>query len=135
MLSARGADYLESIYILSLKEDTVGVSQLAAERGVTVPTARSAVGRLKDEGYIRQRRYGKILLTEKGRRTAATLYRAHTVLYRFLHDVLGIDGEKADREACRLEHGLSEDTLIKLVSFLDRRAHSVRRQAVDGRSR
>jgi DtxR family Mn-dependent transcriptional regulator len=122
MLSPRSADYLESVYVLSLNHDTVGVTQVAAVRGVTVPTARSAIGRLKDDGYVRQERYGKILLTERGRRAAATLYRAHTVLYRFLHDVLRIEAERADKEACRLEHGLSEDTLIRLVRFLDRRS-------------
>ena len=48
MLSARIADYLETVYLLSLRQDTVGVSQVATERGVTIPTARSAVRKLKD---------------------------------------------------------------------------------------
>ncbi len=50
MLSARNADYLETVYLLSLRNDTVGVSQVAAERDVTVPTARSAIARLRKDG-------------------------------------------------------------------------------------
>jgi DtxR family Mn-dependent transcriptional regulator len=119
MLTARTIDYLETVYLLSLKHDTVGVSQVAAERGVTTPTARSAIRRLRDDGCVRQERYGKILLTEKGRLRAATVYRTHTVLFRFLHDILAVDPEVANAEACRLEHGLSQDTLLRLVSFLD----------------
>jgi Mn-dependent DtxR family transcriptional regulator len=119
MLSERAADYLETVYILSLRQDTVGVSQVAEERGVTTPTARAAIGRLKADGLVRQRRYGKIVLTEVGRRRAATVYRRHTVLFRFLHDMLGVESERADAEACRLEHGLSEETLERLVLFLD----------------
>jgi DtxR family Mn-dependent transcriptional regulator len=120
MLTARTIDYLETIYLLSRRQDTVGVSQVAAERDVTIPTARAAVRRLKEAGYVRQERYGKILLTEKGATRAATVYRTHSVLFRFLHDVLAVARETADAEACRLEHGLSADTLARLIDFLDR---------------
>ena len=119
MLTPRTVDYLETIYLLSQRQDTVGVSQVAAERGVTIPTARAAVRKLKDAGHVRQERYGKIVLTKKGVTRAATVYRTHTVLYRFLHDVLGVAAERADAEACRLEHGLSPDTLSRLIDFLD----------------
>ncbi len=119
MLSARSADYLETVFLLSLKNDTVGVSQLAAERGVTIPTARSAVERLKRAGYVRQERYGKILLTELGRVRAESVYRTHTIMFRFLHEVLGLDADTANRDACELEHGLSEKTRARLVEFLD----------------
>jgi DtxR family Mn-dependent transcriptional regulator len=119
MLSARSADYLETIYLLSLRHDTVGVSQVAEERGVTIPTARSAIGRLRKAGYVRQERYGKILLTESGRGRAEYVYRTHRIIFRFLHEVLGVDSETADSEACRMEHGLSENTRDRLVDFLD----------------
>ena len=87
-----------------------------------LPTARSAVRRLKEEGFVRQERYGKVLLTEKGRSRAARVYRTHTALFRFLHDLLGVDSETADAEACELEHGLSQETLSRLVRYLDRHA-------------
>lgn len=122
MLSDRTWDYLETIYLLSLRQDTVGISQVAAARGVTIPTARAAVHRLKEDGCIRQERYGKILLTEDGRERAASVYRTHSALYRFLHVVLGVPAETADADACRLEHGLSETTLWRLMEFLDSRA-------------
>jgi len=41
------------------------------------------------------------------------------VIFRFLHDVLGVDAETADTEACKMEHGLSEKTRARLVEFLD----------------
>jgi DtxR family transcriptional regulator, Mn-dependent transcriptional regulator len=121
MLSDRTSDYLETIYLLSLRQDTVGISQVAAARGVTIPTARAAVRRLKQDGCIRQEHYGKILLTDDGRERAAGVYRTHSALYRFLHGVLGVPAETADTDACRLEHGLSETTLDRLVEFLDSR--------------
>jgi len=93
MLSPRTIDYLETIYLLSLENDTVGVTQVAASRSVTIPTARVAVARLKDEGC--------------------------TVRFRCLHEILGVETDRADDEACRLEHGLSQDTLARLIRFLN----------------
>lgn len=119
MLTARAADYLETIYLLSLTNDTVGVSQVASERGVTIPTARAAVGNLKKGGFVRQERYGKIVLTETGRSRAETVYAAHRALFRFIHEMLGVDAETADGEACKLEHGLSQETKARLVRFMD----------------
>ncbi|MBN2564594.1 MAG: metal-dependent transcriptional regulator [Candidatus Eisenbacteria bacterium] len=124
MLSPRTADYLETIYLLSLANDTVGVSQVAAERSVTIPTARSAIVRLRDAGLVRQERYGKILLTDSGRKRAQSVYRTHRVIFRFLHEVLGVDTETADAEACKMEHGLSEGTRSRLVDFLDQNDRS-----------
>jgi DtxR family Mn-dependent transcriptional regulator len=120
VLTPRTVDYLETIYLLSLRHDTVGVSQVAAERDVTIPTARSAVGRLKTEGYVRQERYGKVVLTDKGRQRGAEIYKTHSVLFRFLSDMLGVEKDRADSEACRLEHELSADTVAKLIEFLER---------------
>lgn len=119
MLTPRTADYLETVYLLSLRHDTVGVTQLAAARGVTLPTARAAVRRLKESGYLRQERYGKIILTGRGKRRAARVYRTHRTLFRFLHGVLGVEAHRADAEACRLEHGMTQDTLGRLADFLD----------------
>jgi DtxR family Mn-dependent transcriptional regulator len=139
MLTPRTVDYLETIYLLSLSHDTVGVSQVAAERDVTIPTARSAVSRLKKDGFCRQERYGKIVLTERGRTRAEAVYGTHRALFRLLHDVLGVDADIADDEACRLEHGLSSDTKSKLVAFMDANPRlaknlSAEQKAVKGKS-
>ena len=133
MLTPRSADYLETVYLLSLEKDTVGVSQVAAERDVTIPTARAAIGRLRKEGYVRQERYGKILLTELGRSRAESVYRTHTVIFRFLHEVLGVDIDTADAEACKMEHGLSEKTRARLIKFLNERCAPEAAQAAKGR--
>ncbi len=120
MLSVKATDYLETIYLLSLRHDTVGVSQVAAERGVTIPTARSGVDRLKRKGFVRQEHYGKVVLTELGRLQAAEIYRTHTLLFHFLHDVLGVERARADTEACRLEHDLSADTVARLTRLMEK---------------
>jgi len=119
MLSSRLEDYLETIYLLSKREDTVGVSEVARERKVTIPTVRTAIAKLQQVGMVRQEPYGKIVLTPKGEETGASIYRIHMALYRFLVEILLIDPKRAETEACRLEHDMSRGTLQRLTTFLE----------------
>jgi len=119
MLSSRLEDYLETIYLLSKREDTVGVTEVARERGVAVPTVRSAIVKLQEAGMVRQQPYGKIILTPKGKETGASIYGVHKILYHFLAEILLIDPRRAEKEACRLEHDLSRETLKRLITFLE----------------
>jgi len=118
-LTSREEDYLETIYRLSLESDTVGITDVARERGVTLPTVISAVSRLKGNGLVRQQPYGKIFLSRSGIRKAEEIFQAHRTLNTFLTEVLRIPEETAEKEACRMEHGLSKETLRRLTTFLD----------------
>ncbi len=118
-LTTKDEDYLETVYRISRDSDTVGVTDIARARGVTVPTARNAVGRLIRYGLVRQQHYGKILLNSEGEKLGEQLYSVHRTLRRFLADVLLLDADQADEEACRMEHGLSRATLKRLTLFLD----------------
>ncbi len=118
-LTARDEDYLESIYRLSKVNDTVGVTDVAKARKVTVPTARTAVARLASGGYVRQQHYGKIVLNPSGNRLGERIFAVHKALRRFLTDALLIDPQQAEQEACKMEHGLSRTTLRRLTLFLE----------------
>jgi DtxR family Mn-dependent transcriptional regulator len=59
------------------------------------------------------------MLEPKGRQRALQVYAGHRVLLRFFTDVLLLDSESAERDACRMEHGLSKKTLNRLVLFLE----------------
>ena len=48
------------------------------------------------------------------------MWARHQALRNFLVLELGVDFERADSEACQMEHALSEDTMNRLVAFLDR---------------
>jgi DtxR family Mn-dependent transcriptional regulator len=119
-LSSKKEDYLETIYRLSTGAGTVGLTDIARERGVTLPTVNSAIGKLKEDGLVNQEHYGKIALTPAGERKAAEIYRAHKVLSRFLSEILGLSTRQAENEACIMEHGLSPMTLQRLENFINK---------------
>ncbi len=118
-LSAKKEDYLETIYRLSSEIDTVGISDIARERGVTLPTVTSAVAGLKEKGYLNQRYYGKVTLTSSGKAKAVAIYEAHKTIKKFLIEILGLQENLAESEACKMEHGLSSETLNRLKTFIN----------------
>jgi DtxR family transcriptional regulator, Mn-dependent transcriptional regulator len=118
-LTSKDEDYLETIYRISTVSDTVGVTEVAKARNVTVPTARTAVARLARNGLVRQQHYGKIILNPSGKRLGEQIFAVHRILRQFLTEALLIDPQLAEQEACRMEHGLSKSTLRRLALFLE----------------
>ena len=67
---------------------------------------------------VLQEKYGKIVLTEKGRKIAANVYDRHKILTKFFTDILKVSPEIAETDACRAEHILSKETLLSIEKFL-----------------
>lgn len=117
-LSPKKEDYLETIYRLSGEIDSVGISDIARERGVTLPTVTAAVAGLKESGYLKQRYYGKVTLTSSGKTKAIEIYEVHKTIKTFLQNILGLPENLAESEACKMEHGLGHETLGRLKQFI-----------------
>ena len=104
-----GEMYLETIYILSEKSETVRAIDVSAEMGFSKPSVSRALGILKKEGFVTTDEAGSIKLTESGAERAKRIYERHTLLTKLFID-LGVDGDTAAEDACRVEHYLSEKT-------------------------
>ena len=117
-LSASLEDYLKEIYVLSLEGREVRVTDLAKCLGLTKPSVNRAVSTLKDQGLLTHEHYGRISLTDEGRKMAKKIYENYRVMYRFLTEILGVDMETADREAHLMEHALSKETRKKLKKHI-----------------
>jgi len=71
------------------------------------------------EGYLEWVPGDAFRLTAKGKTIASEVARKHRVLQCFLTEVLGIEEEAANREACALEHDISDEIIDRLSSYLD----------------
>ncbi|HOD85670.1 MAG TPA: metal-dependent transcriptional regulator [Methanoculleus sp.] len=118
MLPSMVEDYLEAI--LEIAENSgrpPTVEEVAAALKTGKETASSTIAALAREGYLEQ--VGDaVRLTEKGAALASKVARKHTVLQCFLTEMLGVDTNSASREACTLEHGISDDTIERLSSYM-----------------
>ena len=74
--------------------------------------------KLAEKGHIDYSPYHGTKLASNGKRIAEKTARKHRLLERFLHDVLKIDNVKVHKQACEMEHSLSDDAEESLCRFL-----------------
>lgn len=108
-----GEMYLESIYVLSQKSDSVRSIDICDYMGYSKPSVSRAVGLLKKDGHITVDGKGYISLTESGLKIAEGIFERHTIIMNTLLG-LGVDNETADRDACKIEHVISDKTFAAI---------------------
>ena len=112
-LHASGEDYLEAILVLHKKMGTVRSVDVARHMEVSKPSVCHAAATLKKGGFLLIDVDHFLHLTDLGREVAEATYEKH----RFFTDRLieaGVDPETAERDACRIEHVISEETFERL---------------------
>lgn len=118
-LSYREEDVLEVILDLEKSKGEARVSELANKLELATPTVTEIVARLSKKGLVSHQKYGKVRLTDEGRRRAESIAKRHEVLTEMLIRVLGVPREVAESDACYMEHGLSETTLTRIIGLLE----------------
>jgi DtxR family Mn-dependent transcriptional regulator len=112
-------DYLEAIYDLGREKRIVRVKDIAKRLNVKMPTVTNMLKNLNKHGYVEYEKYEFLELTDLGFRVGRDIHRRHWVLKRFLTDILKIEDETADSEACIMEHAIGPETLERLTSFME----------------
>lgn len=116
-LQESGEMYLETVHVLSKKGGIVRSVDVSEYMGYSKPSVSRAIGLLKNGGYLTVGADGALELTEVGREVAERIYERHTVLTEFLTHI-GVDSEVAAEDACKLEHGISDESLAAIKSHL-----------------
>ena len=93
---------------------------LANHMGVSKPSVNKAISVLKKSGLTEQEPYGDIFLTKRGAEYGKSVLHRHHVLTEFLVEILGVDPDVADDEACEIEHTIGEDTFAKWEAFVEK---------------
>lgn len=111
-------DYLERILILSNQLDSVHAIDIARDMSFSKPSVSVAMHKLEDNGYLKIKSDGSIVLTEKGRKVAEAVYERHLVLTKALVS-LGVPEEQAKIDACKVEHDISEVTFEAIKRHME----------------
>ncbi|MCI5862952.1 MAG: metal-dependent transcriptional regulator [Lachnospiraceae bacterium] len=115
-LHESGEMYLETIYVLSKKSNTVRSLDVAEEMNFSKPSVSRAIKILKDGGFVTVDENGYLSLTESGSAVARKIYERHKVLTQFLISI-GVSEETAAEDACRVEHYISDETFDALKNY------------------
>jgi DtxR family Mn-dependent transcriptional regulator len=117
-MSASTDEYLEALYKLTQNGMPAGTSDIARQLDVAPASVTEMLKKLADSGYVNYIPRRGVTLTPAGFELAEKMVRKHRLLERFLHDVLHIGNDRVHREACAMEHSLSDETERALCQTL-----------------
>ena len=100
-ISSALEDYLESIYEISKQKTSVRITDIALALKISKSSVNRAVNTLKKQGL------------------GEAVYHRHTMIKKFLVNVLHIPEDDAEKEACQIEHNISQNTVEKMKSFME----------------
>jgi DtxR family Mn-dependent transcriptional regulator len=118
MTTGNREDYLINILRLTEGVNTTKTTELATFMGVSPASVTEMLKVLANEGLVVYERYHGVKLTAEGLTYARLIRKKHHVLESFLINVLNIDHETAHKEACRMEHSISEESAIKMCQMM-----------------
>ena len=105
-------DYLEAIVMLGgTPEQPVRSVDVATKLGVSKASVSKTISSLKAQGLLDQPFYGDITLTPEGYEYGSA------VLTKFLVIKVGLDPKVAEKEACQMEHAISDESFEKWLSY------------------
>jgi len=112
-------DYLKTIYYFNERGLSPRASDIALKMGVSPPSATAMLRKLEKKSYLIYVPYKGLTLTRHGFSLAEGIVRKYRLLERFLTNMLGANTERIHKQACELEHGLSDEAEQLLRSLLD----------------
>lgn len=112
-------NYLETILMLSLKGNQVRSIDIVNELEYSKPSVSVAMKNLRTQGYISVDSDGFIALTEKGRKIANSMYERHVAISDWLI-FLGVDKKTAVKDACKMEHTMSEKSFLAIKKHIEK---------------
>ena len=120
-LYASGEDYLEAVLVLQKEKGMVRSVDVARHLEVTKPSVCHAVATLRDGGFLTMDSDYFLHLTDVGREVAEQIYEKH----RFFTERLiaaGVDPATAERDACRIEHVISDESFQRLKATSEQKS-------------
>ena len=124
VLTSSMENYLKAVFTLRQTHRRVRCIHIAERMDVTLPSVSRAVKELEKMGHVSRDEDGSVTLTPSGERIAAEIYERHRFFTQRLI-AAGVDPETAAKEACHMEHRVSENSFEKLKQSMERQDKKV----------
>ncbi len=108
-------DYLERILMIQEKHNTkeVHAIDIAKDMNFSKASVSVALKKLRQQELIIIDENGAIILTKQGEEIANKIYERHKTISKWLISI-GVNKETALKDACLIEHDLSDETYQKI---------------------
>jgi len=118
MTTERNEDYLEAIDAIIERKGYAQVKDVSKILGVNPSSVTEMFQKLNEAGYVSYEKYEGVTLTAKGKRIAKKTRKKHNILKEFLLN-LGVNEKISDKDACRMEHIVTPETMDRLMRFVE----------------
>ena len=111
-------DLLEYVYRTWRQGRQITSKEYAREVNITGYEAAGLVRSLVKKGFLCEPENGHLELTDKGKLEGMECLARHEKLTQFFQMVSGMDQQRAQEDACRVEHYISPEGLKGIENFL-----------------
>jgi len=119
VISSSMEDYLKTILNITKKKGSARITEIAESLNIAASSVTEVISKLINLRMVTQEKYGPVILTAKGRDYAEKIAFRHKVIKNFLIDVLGVNTQVAEKDACLMEHVVSSVTINHLIAYLN----------------
>ncbi len=121
MLSYTEENYLKALLKITFESGTneAGTNELATHLAVKPATVNDMLKKLKEKTLVDYEKYGKIRLTDTGKKIGLEIVRKHRLWETFLYEKLEFSWDEVHEVAEQLEHIQSPKLIEKLDKFLN----------------
>ena len=111
-------EYVEVIYTLEMECGRAHTSDIALKLNIKPPSVTEMLQKLHDMDFIIYEPYRGAKLTPLGMNLGQELMQSHKTLTEFF-EIIGIDKETAEVDACQIEHHVAAKTMKQLRKFIE----------------
>ena len=118
-LTHSAAHYLTTIHELLEQHGYARVTDIAKRLNITRGACSISLKPLKKRGLVVEDHNKFLQLSPRGKLLALRVEKNDELLEFFLENILGVDPDQAEIDACKIEHLLSIDTSLKLANLVE----------------
>ncbi len=119
MLSRISENYLRVIYEIIEKKGYARPKDISTTLCVSAASVTEMIQKLAAQEFLNYEKRGAITLTDSGKKKASAIKMRYQVFLK-LFEMAGVSSQTAYMDACYVEHHLSEETVSKLVEFVEK---------------
>lgn len=119
LITHSAAHYLMTIRELLQTQGYARVTDIAKRMNITRGSCSISLKPLKKRGLVVEDPNKFLTLSDEGRHLAEVVERNDELLEVFFREVLGLDADQAEVDACKIEHLLSLEASVKLCHFIE----------------
>ncbi|MFW6040533.1 MAG: metal-dependent transcriptional regulator [Thermoplasmatota archaeon] len=117
MISKSKEDYLETILNSLRERGHAKTKEIAKDLEIAPSSVTEMFRKLESDNLVTYQKYRGVTLTDKGARIAKSVRDSHLAMKKFFQ-MLQVSEEQAEKDACKVEHDLGEETIYQLKKFV-----------------